>query len=158
MQKQNLNNTPLYPLSRGDAWVMFCSGVCKGSYILIMQFKRKIILYNPTLKEKARTLRNNSTIAEVLLWKFLKNKKMLGYDFYRQKPLDEYIVDFFCNELMLAIEIDGESHFGKEEYDEARQKKLEDLGIRFLRFEDTEVLHNLDKVLKNIENWIKQNN
>jgi very-short-patch-repair endonuclease len=122
-----------------------------------MQFKRKIIPYNPALKEKARTLRSNSTIAEVLLWKFINNKKMLGYDFHRQKPLDEYIVDFFCNELMLAIEVDGESHIGNEKYDRARQKKLEDLGIRFLRFEDTEVIYNLDMVLKDIENWIKRN-
>jgi very-short-patch-repair endonuclease len=59
---------------------------------------------------------------------------MLGYDFHRQKPLNEYIVDFFCNEIMLAIEIDGESHFGKEDHDETQQKKLENLGIRFLRF------------------------
>lgn len=122
-----------------------------------MQYKRKIIPYNPALKEKARVLRNNSTKSEVLLWQFLKNKRMLGYDFHRQKPLDEYIVDFFCNELMLAIEIDGESHFGKEEYDEARQKNLEIFGVRFLRFEDTEVINNLDRVLKNIETWISQN-
>lgn len=122
-----------------------------------MQYKRKIIPYNHVLKEKARALRNNSTKSEVLLWQFLKNKKMSGYDFHRQKPLDEYIVDFFCNELMLAIEIDGESHFGKEEYDEARQKNLEILGVRFLRFEDTEVINNLDGILKNIETWISQN-
>lgn len=75
-----------------------------------MIFRRKIIPYNPALKEKARELRNNSTISEIFLWQFLKGKQMLGYDFHRQKPLDEYIVDFFCNELMLAIEIDGESH------------------------------------------------
>jgi very-short-patch-repair endonuclease len=59
--------------------------------------------------------------------------------------------------LLLAIEIDGESHFGKEEYDEARQKNLEILGVRFLRFEDTEVINNLDGILKNIETWISQN-
>jgi very-short-patch-repair endonuclease len=122
-----------------------------------MQPRRKIIPYNPSLKEKARELRNNSTRSEILLWEFLKHKKMSGYDFHRQKPLDEYIVDFFCNELLLAIEIDGESHFGKEEYDEARQKKLENMGIRFLRFEDTEIIYNLDEVLKKIETWIKQN-
>ena len=57
---------------------------------------------------------------------------------------------------MLAIEIDGESHFGKEEYDEARQKNLEILGVRFFRFKDTEVIYNLDRVLKNIETWISQ--
>ena len=67
--------------------------------------RRKIIPYNPALKEKARELRNNSTKTEIMLWMYLKGKQMKGYDFHRQKPLDEYIVDFFCNELLLAIEI-----------------------------------------------------
>ena len=67
--------------------------------------RRKIIPYNPALKEKTRELRNNSTKTEIMLWMYLKGKQMKGYDFHRQKPLDEYIVDFFCNELLLAIEI-----------------------------------------------------
>ncbi len=120
--------------------------------------KRKIILYNPVLKQKARELRNNSTKTEILLWQQLKGKQMRGYDFHRQKPLDEYIVDFFCNELMLAIEIDGESHFGHEEYDKIRQERLESLGVKFLRFEDEFVYYNLEQVLKTIEKWIDENN
>ena len=119
--------------------------------------RRKIILYNPALKEKARELRNNSTKTEILLWINLKGKQMKGYDFHRQKPIDNYIVDFFCSELMLAIEIDGESHYGKEDYDEKRQKKLESLGIRFLRFDDSEVFYNCEGVLKTIEQWIDEN-
>jgi very-short-patch-repair endonuclease len=119
--------------------------------------RRKIIPYNPALKEKARELRNNSTKTEILLWINLKGKQMRGYDFHRQKPLDNYIVDFFCNELMLAIEIDGESHYGKEVYDEKRQKKLESLGVRFLRFDDSEVFYDCEKVLKSIEMWIDEN-
>lgn len=89
-----------------------------------MKFKsrRKILRYNPALKEKARELRNNSTRTEILLWTFLKGKQLRGYDFHRQKPIDEYIVDFFCNELMLAVEIDGVSHIGKELYDAKRQR------------------------------------
>lgn len=78
---------------------------------------RKIIPYNPKLKLLARGLRNNSTLAEVLLWNQIKSKKLHGYQFLRQKPLDKYIVDFFCYELMLAIEIDGESHINKIEED-----------------------------------------
>ncbi len=119
--------------------------------------KRKIIPYNPSLKENARQLHNNSTNTEILLWKFLKGRQMLGYDFHRKKPLDEYIVDFFCNELMLAIEIDGISHEGQEKYDKKRQKKLESLGIRFLRFDDNDVYYKTDKIIKEIENWIKKN-
>ena len=119
--------------------------------------RRKIIPYNRALKEKARELRNNSTKTEILLWINLKGKQMKGYDFNRQKPIDNYIVDFFCNELMLAIEIDGESHYGKEIYDERRQKRLESLGVRFLRFDDNEVFYNCEGVLKAIEQWIDEN-
>ncbi len=121
-----------------------------------MNFKsnRKIIPYNPALKEKARELRNNSTRTEILLWTFLKGKQLRGYDFHRQKPIDEYIVDFFCNELMLAVEIDGVSHIGKELYDTKRQNRLEKLGVTFLRFKDEDVFYNCDYVVKEIENWI----
>ena len=121
-----------------------------------MNFKsnRKIIPYNPALKEKARELRNNSTRTEILLWTFLKGKQLRGYDFHRQKPIDEYIVDFFCNELMLAVEIDGVSHIGKELYDTKRQNRLEKLGVTFLRFNDEDVFYNCDYVVKEIEKWI----
>ena len=86
--------------------------------------KRKIIPYNPVLKEIARTLRNNSTLGEILLWKKLRNKQMLGFDFYRQKPIDQFIVDLYCIELQLAIEIDGGSHNSDKarEKDETRQR------------------------------------
>lgn len=116
--------------------------------------RRKIIPYNPSLKGKARELRNNSTTSEIKLWRFLKGRQMCGYDFHRQKPLGEYIVDFFCNELMLAVEIDGISNIGQEEFDKLRQEKLESMGIKFLRFDDDEVFYNIEKVLDTIEMWI----
>ena len=119
--------------------------------------KRKILVYNPALKEKARQLRNDSTKTEILLWTFLRGRQLRGYDFNRQKPIDEYIVDFFCNELMLAIEIDGVSHIGKELYDAKRQRKLEDLGVRFLRFKDDDVFYICDYVIKEIEKWVDEN-
>lgn len=124
-----------------------------------MKFKsrRKILPYNPALKEKARELRNNSTKTEILLWNYLKSGQVCGYDFHRQKPIDEYIVDFYCCELMLAIEIDGVSHIGKEEYDLNRQTKLEKLGVRFLRFKDEDVFYNNDFVVREIETWIDVN-
>ena len=118
--------------------------------------KHQIIPYSPALKEKARELRNNSTHTEIILWGYLKCKQMKGCDFHRQKPIDNYIVDFFCNELMLAIEIDGESYYGNEKKDEKRQQKIENNGIEFLRFDDLEVVHNLDGVLKKIEKWIDE--
>ncbi len=65
--------------------------------------KRKIIPYNPKLKPLAKALRKNMTFAEVLLWNELKNKQMLGYDFDRQRPIDNYIIDFYCKDLMLPL-------------------------------------------------------
>ena len=65
-------------------------------------------------------------------------------------------MDFFCNELMLAIEVDGESHYGNEEKDKRRQRKLESYGISFLRFDDLEIRHNLDGVVKAIEEWVEE--
>ena len=97
------------------------------------------IYYNPALKELARQLRNNSTLSEVLLWNELKNGKLKSYDFHRQKPIDNYIVDFFCYGLKLIIEIDGESHNQKYEEDKIRQKKLESFELTVLRFDDLEV-------------------
>jgi very-short-patch-repair endonuclease len=109
------------------------------------------------VKEKARQLRNDSTKTEILLWTFLKGRQLRGFDFHRQKPIDEYIVDFFCSELMLAIGIDGVSHIGKEMYDTERQNRLEKLGVRFLRFKDDDVFYYCDYVVKEIERWIDAN-
>jgi very-short-patch-repair endonuclease len=118
---------------------------------------RKIYPYNPELKELARNLRNNSTLSEVLLWNHLKNGKMMNYDFHRQKPVLNYILDFFCHELELAIEIDGSSHNFEEAYknDRKKQTEIEELGITFLRFYDFDVKVNIYNVLKTIENWIR---
>jgi very-short-patch-repair endonuclease len=120
--------------------------------------KRKTIIpYDSKLKDLARQLRKNSTLSEVLLWNHLKGKQMLGYDFDRQKPIDKYIVDFFCNELMLAIEIDGDTHNYKIDKDEFRQKKLEGLGVKFLRFTDEDVKKDIEGVVMTIEGWIRRN-
>lgn len=116
--------------------------------------RRKIIPYNPKLKQLARYLRNNSTLSEVLLWQQLKGRQMRCFDFHRQKPIDNYIVDFFCPELMLAIEIDGDSHDIKLKEDARRQRILESLGVMFLRFQDRDVKQNMAGVLKVIDDWI----
>ena len=118
--------------------------------------RRKIIPYNPKLTQIARNLRNNSTLSEVLLWQQLKGKQMMGYDFHRQKPIDQFIVDFYCSELMLAIEIDGQSHDYRVAYDYERQAYLESLGVKFLRFDDVDVKQNLDGVVLVIRDWIER--
>ena len=113
------------------------------------------IYYNPKLKPLARTLRNNATLSEVLLWNQLKAGKMLGYPFKRQKPIGNYIVDFYCSPLQLVIEIDGESHRFKFPEDAERQQWLEELGIAVLRFDDLQVKQDMENVLFSIEHWIR---
>lgn len=95
------------------------------------------------------------TLSEVLLWNEIK-KKQLGVRFSRQIPIDEYIVDFYCKELMLVVEIDGVTHTyeGQSEKDINRQNKLESLEISFLRFDDLDVKTNMKWVVNEILNWI----
>ncbi len=122
-----------------------------------MPKKLKIIPYNPNLKELASELRKKMTLSEVLLWNELKHKRMLGFDFDRQRPINDYIVDFYCKELKLAIEIDGDTHIYRDDEDDERQKKLEELGVHFLRFDDIEVKKSMTNVLRVIEDWIEKN-
>ena len=118
--------------------------------------KREIIPYNPGLKELAKKLRQNMTYSEVMLWNELKNGKMLGYDFDRQRPIANYIVDFYCKDLKLALEVDGITHEDEKIIveDEMRQGELETIGIKFLRFNALLVVNNIECVLKEIEKWI----
>jgi len=120
--------------------------------------KRNKIYYNPTLKPLARKLRNDSTKSEIILWGYLKGKQIRGYDFHRQKPIDNYIVDFFCFKLMLAIELDGISHGSEEQFIRDNQKDicLNRLGINILRFDDEEVYYQMDNVLSTIEYYIEE--
>lgn len=119
--------------------------------------RRKIIPYNPKLKEFARNLRNNPTKSEVILWSRLKGKQIQGYDFHRQKPLLNYIVDFYCNELNLAIEIDGYSHLLDEvkEKDSLKETELNKEGITVMRFADKEIFTNIENVIRAIEGYIE---
>jgi very-short-patch-repair endonuclease len=109
------------------------------------------IYYNQKLKQLSRNLRNNSTLAEVLLWNKLKKRQMCGYQFMRQKPIGEYIVDFYCSKLKLIIEVDGETHRYKLTEDVERQDWLEDLGLSVLRFDDAEVKNDMKNVLYSIK-------
>jgi len=119
--------------------------------------KRKIIPYNPKLKQIARNLRNHSTKSEIILWHYLKGKQRNGFDFHRQKPIDNYIVDFFCHELMLAIELDGSSHWNEAIINKDAKKtiRLNDLGIQILRFEDEMVFDDIDFVIQKIDEYIE---
>ncbi|NQU27444.1 MAG: endonuclease domain-containing protein [Candidatus Marinimicrobia bacterium] len=115
------------------------------------------IYYNPKLKQLARNLRNNSTLAEVLLWNQLKQRQVLGYQFMRQKPIANFIVDFFCSNLKLVIEVDGESHYKRDHQDQQRQQYLESLGLTVLRFDNDQIKQDLNGVLETIHRWININ-
>ncbi|MEK7331921.1 MAG: endonuclease domain-containing protein [Nitrospirota bacterium] len=93
-----------------------------------------------------------------MLWDYLKGRKIKGYQFMRQKPIGEYIVDFYCSKLKLVIEIDGESHDGKFSYDMHRQSFLESMGLTVLRFNDADVKRDAINILMAIEGWIERNN
>ena len=107
--------------------------------------KNNIIPYKPYLKEIARKLRKNSTLSEVLLWQKIKQRSF-GVQFHRQVPMLDYIVDFYCHEIQLVLEIDGNSHEYKYFEDVKRQKRLEDYGVVFLRFKDIKIKRDMFSV------------
>ena len=113
------------------------------------------IYYTLKLKKLAQKHRNNMSPPEILLWNQLKCKK-LGYDFHRQKPIDNYIVDFFCQKLKLIVEVDGEFHIDKVEDDIARQTKLESFWLKVLRFKASDIMKNLNDVIEAIEDYIEE--
>ncbi len=117
---------------------------------------RKIIRYDKNLKKLARQLRNNSTQSEIYLWQKLKRKQFFGYDFHRKKLIDCYILDFFCHELMLGIEIDGYSHEFIEvfEKDTIKSKRMCELGITIIRFSDKEIFKDMENVLRALEFYV----
>ncbi len=117
--------------------------------------RNKIILYDPELKEYARQLRKNSTLSEVILWQKIR-RRALGVQFHRQVPMLSYIVDFYCHEIGLAIEIDGTSHGNKFFYDARRQGRLEAEGVKFIRFDDKDVKKNLPQVLCELKQTVKE--
>ena len=118
--------------------------------------KRTIIPYTQLALTNAKRLRKNMTYSEVKLWMELRNGNMMGYDFDRQKPMLNYIVDFYCKDLMLAIEVDGVTH--EDEHvsikDPIRQEEIEAYGISFLRINALDVVHDMKNTLRTIENWI----
>ncbi len=109
-----------------------------------------------TLFETAEGLRKNMTLAELILWKKLKDRKLFKVKFRRQHPIDIFIVDFYCHQYKLVIEVDGEIHFDpeKKEYDLGRTEELKRFGIRIIRFTNDQIIFDMDKVITEINNTI----
>ena len=116
------------------------------------------IYYNPALKELARELRNNMKFAEKATWRMLNGKQFKGYDFHRQKPIGEFIADFYCYDLRLVIEIDGITHLDKDviKKDRIKSQYFNSIGLNILRFTDDLVLGNWMMVEKELIRYIKE--
>lgn len=118
--------------------------------------RRHIIPYNRHLKLLARELRNDCTKPEFILWQYLKGRFEGKYDFHRQKPLGNYIADFFCYELKLVIELDGEYHnsISVREKDQKKECCMNNYGLNVLRFTNEEIYGNLGGCLDLLRDYI----
>ncbi|KVW97298.1 endonuclease domain-containing protein [Thiobacillus denitrificans] len=113
--------------------------------------------YRKTLKEPARVLRTGMTDAEQVLWHRIRRKQLKNVQFYRQKPLRSFIVDFYCPAAKLVVELDGSQHLetGHQAKDQARDAALASLGLHVLRFDNRQVLLETDAVLAVIDEAVK---
>jgi very-short-patch-repair endonuclease len=125
------------PLIKGD----------QGGFLTMLQ-------YGKHLKQFSRRLRNEMTDAERLLWSKIRGKQLKGFQVYRQKPIGRFVVDFYCPKAKLVIELDGSQHYSEpvKAKDESRDRYMEGIGLKVLRFSDKEVFENLRGVLEEIWN------
>ena len=109
-----------------------------------------MLLYRQDLKQRARYLRSHMTDSEILLWSRLRGKQLLGIQFYRQKPIGRYIVDFYAPKLKLVIEVDGSQHLHEDHVkrDAKRKAYLMSQSLEVLRFNNIQVLQELDAVME----------
>jgi very-short-patch-repair endonuclease len=103
--------------------------------------------FNPTLKEVAKKLRKSNNLSETLFWNRVKRKQFNNFDFDRQKIIGDYIVDFYCSNCDVIIEIDGNSHNGKEDYDFLRDQFFIELGLKIIHIDSMSVLQDMDAVM-----------
>ncbi|MFA5828548.1 MAG: endonuclease domain-containing protein [Candidatus Shapirobacteria bacterium] len=151
-QEEDLKFKPLLysPLDRGENGTGMKTGI-----IFEAKTKKYHLKYRDSLTWAAKNNRKNETESEKLLWNKLLRKKNLGYKFTRQKPINRFIVDFYCSELSLAIEIDGDSHNLRKDRDSLRDKYLYTCGIKTLRISDKDVINDIGKVEKEINEFIR---
>nr|WP_288832768.1 DUF559 domain-containing protein [uncultured Flavobacterium sp.] len=115
-----------------------------------------LLPFNKALSGRAKALRKAGVLSEVIFWRQVRNDTFWSIDFDRQRIIGSFIVDFYVKSLGLIIEIDGSSHNGKEEYDTMREAFFINLGLNVYRISDFRVKHDLDNVMKELENYIIQ--
>jgi very-short-patch-repair endonuclease len=118
--------------------------------------KRIVLRSNDELLEKSRELRKRMTLAEVLLWSKIRSRQVDGYKFRRQQPLLDFIVDFYCHDLKLIIEVDGEAHYFADQIklDKYRDKIFKLNGYNVFRISNDEVISNLDGSVDKLKSYI----
>jgi very-short-patch-repair endonuclease len=110
----------------------------------------------PDILEAARILRKNMTFPERLLWERLKEKQICGLRFRRQHPIEFFIADFYCHQIRLVIEIDGEIHNQREAYDDGRSAEMEKFDIKIIRFKNLEVENEIENVILKIKTIVNE--
>jgi very-short-patch-repair endonuclease len=128
----------------------------KQDFSLKFKTRSGIFRYLETLKPISRVNRNQPTKGELLFWKIVLKNDHTGYRFLRQKPLNRFILDFYCPKLLLAIEIDGSSHNNKKQLDDERDQYLLNLGIKTVRYTDEQVFADLRLINNDLLTKIKQ--
>lgn len=118
--------------------------------------KKDYIPYDQDLNQFARENRKEMTKPERKIWYYVLARKQTGYKFTRQKPIRDYIIDFYCAELRLGIEIDGDSHPYQEDYDRRRTQILESDGIKLVRYWNNDVMANIEGVYDDLMENIAQ--
>jgi very-short-patch-repair endonuclease len=115
-----------------------------------------MLSYNKNLKDLSQQLRNNMTDAEKLLWSRLRTKQLKGCQFYRQKIVENYIVDFYCPKANLVIELDGGQHYSDDgqKKDMIRDACMLDIGLKVVRFSDRDIFENIEGVLEKIWSYL----
>lgn len=124
----------------------------KKGIVFEAKTKKYHLRYWDSLTWAAQKNRKNETESEKILWNKLLRRKYLGYKFVRQKPIGRFIADFYCSELGLVIEVDGDSHNYKKERDLLRDKYLKCCGIKTIRIKSDDVINNIEKIEKLIRN------
>ena len=113
---------------------------------------------SPEIKERAKELRKRMTLSEKILWQELRKNRRYNLYFRRQHPISRFIVDFYCHELRLVIEVDGSIHDqeDQQERDVNRTVELENFGIEVIRFSNSEIIGNIRKVAEKIDEEVKK--